>query len=181
MQKHFCNSIGRYCCKSRKSPGDNFRATGQSDRRSSIFAASITLPRSTVSLALGDEVPRISTRKSRPRPGEFLISGAKTLLQQYRPESEAHQAAANIRLSRYSGPMRRVRPACGVRPTIQYRETGCPLLGCFFDGGGELLSHRIRRLKHHHLAGCDRHLNPGLWIAAHTGSFGPGDKRSERG
>src|SRR5215831_3419717 len=79
--------LGRYCCKSRKSPSDNFPAARQSDRRPSIFVVSIALPRSTVSLPAGDEVPRISTRKSRPRPGEFLIRSAKGLLQQYPPES----------------------------------------------------------------------------------------------
>jgi len=34
-----------------------------------------------VSLSSGDEVPHIFTRKSRLRPKEFLISGAKRLLQ----------------------------------------------------------------------------------------------------
>jgi hypothetical protein len=38
-----------------------------------------------VSLSSGDEVPHIFTRKSRLQPGEFLISSAKRLLQQYLP------------------------------------------------------------------------------------------------
>jgi hypothetical protein len=74
----------RYCCKSRKSPGDNFPAKGRHDRRPSISVLSIALRRSPVSLRSGDEVPHIFTRKSRLRPREFLISGAKRLLQQYR-------------------------------------------------------------------------------------------------
>jgi hypothetical protein len=37
-----------------------------------------------VSLSSGDEVPQIFTRKSRLQPGEFLITSAKRLLQQYR-------------------------------------------------------------------------------------------------
>jgi hypothetical protein len=37
-----------------------------------------------VSLSSGDEVPHIFTRKSRLKPGEFLITSAKGLLQQYR-------------------------------------------------------------------------------------------------
>jgi hypothetical protein len=79
--------IGRYCCKSPKSPGDNFPAIRRSDRRPPICVVSITLPRSPVSLSSGDEVPHI-TRKSRLQPGEFLITSAKRLLQQYRHESD---------------------------------------------------------------------------------------------
>jgi hypothetical protein len=80
---------GRYCCKSRKSPGDNFPAKGRHNRRPSISVLSIALPRSPVSLPSGDEVPHIFTRKSRLQPREFLISGAKRLLQQYRPEPDS--------------------------------------------------------------------------------------------
>jgi hypothetical protein len=35
-----------------------------------------------MSISSGDEVPHIFTRKSRLRPGEFLITSAKRLLQQ---------------------------------------------------------------------------------------------------
>ena len=80
---------GRYCCKSPKLPGDDFPAIRQSDRQPPIGVASITLPRSPVSLSSGDEVPHIFTRKSRLRPGEFLITSAKGLLQQNRHDSEA--------------------------------------------------------------------------------------------
>jgi len=41
-----------------------------------------------VSLSSGDEVPHIFTRKSRLRPGEFLITSAKRLLQQYLPKAD---------------------------------------------------------------------------------------------
>jgi hypothetical protein len=41
-----------------------------------------------VSLSSGDEVPHIFTRKSRLQPGEFLITSAKRLLQQYLPEAD---------------------------------------------------------------------------------------------
>jgi hypothetical protein len=75
---------GRYCCKSPKSPGDNFPAIRRSDRRPPICVVSITLPRSPVSLSSGDEVPHIFTRKSRLQPGEFLITSAKRLLQHNR-------------------------------------------------------------------------------------------------
>jgi hypothetical protein len=43
------------------------------------------LSKSPVSLTLGDEVPHIFTRKPRLRPLEFLIIGAKGLLQHYLP------------------------------------------------------------------------------------------------
>jgi len=38
-----------------------------------------------VSLSSGDEVPHIFTRNSRLQPGEFLVTTAKGLLQQYLP------------------------------------------------------------------------------------------------
>src|SRR5215510_10984921 len=81
------SAFDRYCCKSPKLPGDNFPAVRRSDRRPPIYVVSITLPRSPVSLSSGDEVPHIFTRKSRLQPGEFLITSAKRLLQQYRHEA----------------------------------------------------------------------------------------------
>src|ERR1700738_2506890 len=90
----------RYCCKSPKLPGANFPAVRESDPRSLIDMASITLPRSPVSLSSGDEVPHIFTRKSRLRRGEFLITSAKRLLQQNLPEPDSCSAAN-------SGPTRR--------------------------------------------------------------------------
>src|SRR6516162_6372916 len=78
---HLC----RYCCKSPKLPGANFPAVKKSDRRPLICVPSIALPRSSASLASGDEVPHIFTRKSRLKPGKFLITSAKRLLQQNLP------------------------------------------------------------------------------------------------
>jgi hypothetical protein len=51
------DTLCRYCCKSPKLPGANFPAARQSDPRPSIDIASITFPRSPVSLSLGDESP----------------------------------------------------------------------------------------------------------------------------
>ena len=81
-------AIGRFCCKSPKLPGDKFPATRRTNRRSAICVASIALPKSPVSSSSGDEVPHIFTRKSRLRPGEFLIISAKGLLQQYRHKAD---------------------------------------------------------------------------------------------
>src|SRR6516165_4658167 len=75
----------RYCCKSPKSPDDNFPAKRRSDQRPPISAASNALPRSPVSLSSGDEVPHIFTRKSRLQPGEFLIPSGERLLQHNLP------------------------------------------------------------------------------------------------
>src|SRR5208337_1105950 len=46
------------------------------------MAAKVLALVSPVSLPSGDEVPHIFTRKSRLRPGKFLITGAKRVLQQ---------------------------------------------------------------------------------------------------
>src|SRR5215468_10358026 len=87
---------GRYCCKSPKSPDDKFPAKSRSDQRPPISAASNALPRSPVSLSSGDEVPHIFTRKSRLQPGEFLITSAKRLLQQYRHETDILCVPTNV-------------------------------------------------------------------------------------
>src|SRR5262249_16730427 len=87
LGKRGMSAPDRYCCKSPKLPDDKFPAKRRSDRRSPIYVVSITLPRSPVSLSSGDEVPHIFARKSRLQPGEFLITSAKRLLQQYRGRS----------------------------------------------------------------------------------------------
>jgi hypothetical protein len=51
----------RYCCKSPKLTGANFLAVKKSARRPPIYVASITLPRSPVSLLSGDDC-RIGSR-----------------------------------------------------------------------------------------------------------------------
>jgi hypothetical protein len=54
-------------------------------KQSPIRIDAIALSKSPVSLTLGDAVPHIFTRKSRLRPLEFLILGAKRLLQHNQP------------------------------------------------------------------------------------------------
>jgi hypothetical protein len=70
------------CCKSRNLQGHEFFAKTQNGKQSPIRVGAIALSKSPVSLALGDEVPHIFTRKPRQRPLEFLIIGAKRVLQQ---------------------------------------------------------------------------------------------------
>src|SRR5213080_3056692 len=71
------------CCKSPKLPGDKILAIRRTNRRPPIYAASVTLPSSPARSSSGNEVPHIFTRKSRLQPGEFLVTSAKRLLQQY--------------------------------------------------------------------------------------------------
>src|SRR5262245_51365105 len=86
----------RFCCKSPKLPGDNFPVVRRFDRRPPIYVVSVALPRSPVSLSSGDEVPHIFTRKSRRQPGEFLITSAERLLQQYLPTGDICSAAKTV-------------------------------------------------------------------------------------
>src|SRR6516165_12194682 len=72
---------------------DVFLVVSRSDRRTLICAASITLPRSPLSLSVGDEVPHIFTRKSRLQPGKNLITSTKRLLQHNLPEADSCTAA----------------------------------------------------------------------------------------
>src|SRR5256886_13619158 len=79
------------CCKSPKLPGDKILAIRRTNRRPPIYTASVTLPSSPASSSSGNEVPHIFTRKSRLQPGEFLVTSAQRLLQQYR-----HIAAPDV-------------------------------------------------------------------------------------
>jgi hypothetical protein len=60
--------------------------------RSTIQITSVALPKSPMSLAWGDEVPQIFTRKTRLRPSEFLTPSANRLLQHY-PRVSGHRQA----------------------------------------------------------------------------------------
>src|SRR5258708_9214133 len=78
--------LGGVCCqKSPKETVNKFPATRRTNGRPAICVASIALPKSPVNSSSGDEVPNIFTRKSRLQRGEFLITSAKRLLQQYLP------------------------------------------------------------------------------------------------
>ena len=60
-------------------------------KQSPIRIDAIALSKSPVSLTLGDAVPHIFTRKSRLRPLEFLILGAKRLLQHNREGADVER------------------------------------------------------------------------------------------
>ena len=82
------SASGRLCCKSRKLQGHEFFAKTRNRKQLPIRIDAIALSKSPVSLTLGDEVPHIFTRKPRLRPLEFLILGAKRLLQHYRHSAD---------------------------------------------------------------------------------------------
>src|SRR5436190_12950359 len=94
--RHLAKSaLCRLCCKSPKLPGDKILAIRRTNRRPPIYAASVTLPSSPARSSSGNEVPHIFTRKSRLQPGEFLVTSAKRLLQQYLPIATERSAAKN--------------------------------------------------------------------------------------
>src|SRR5262249_36805538 len=72
------SASGRLCCKSRKLQSHGFFC--ENTKREAI-ADSYGRNRVVEVATLGDEVPHIFTRKPRLRPLEFLIIGAKRLLQ----------------------------------------------------------------------------------------------------
>jgi hypothetical protein len=82
----------RLCCKSRKLQGHEFSAKTRNGKQSPIRRDVIALSKSPVSLTLGDEVPHIFTRKPRLRPLDFLILGAKRLLQHNQDETGRRMA-----------------------------------------------------------------------------------------
>src|SRR6516225_11064802 len=85
-----CPLLLRFCCKTPKLLGAKFPAIRRSDPQPPIFVASVPFPRSPMSLWSRDEVPHIFARTSRLRPGEFLVTCAKRLLQQNPPISGLH-------------------------------------------------------------------------------------------
>ena len=97
--KRAMSANGRLCCKSPKLPGDKILAIRRTNRRPPIYAASVTLPSSPASSSSGNEVPHIFTRKSRLQPGEFLVTSAKRLLQQYPLKADMRELTSPCPLS----------------------------------------------------------------------------------
>ncbi len=104
----------RYCCKSPKLPGDNFSALRRYDRRPPICVASIALPRSPVSLSLGDEAPpdlytKVASTARRIFDHQCkktfaTISASSGLL--HRSKSSAHSTTSSARTRRVGGTSR---------------------------------------------------------------------------
>jgi hypothetical protein len=99
----------RCCCKSPRWPDADFPAVEKFDRRPLIRVPSIALPRSSASLSSDDEVPRIFTRKSRLKPGKFLITSAKRLLQQNLPLGDLSRCSNVCGQDATQSPRQRVR------------------------------------------------------------------------
>jgi hypothetical protein len=72
-----------FVAKSLKTPGDKFPARRRNKPRSLIDVASVSLPKSPVSLSPGDD--HMFTRKPRLQLEKFAINGAKRLLPQNLP------------------------------------------------------------------------------------------------
>jgi hypothetical protein len=87
---------GRLCCKSRKLWGRDFFAKIRNGNHSPIRITSIALPKSPVSFVRGDEAPHIFTRNARLQPAEFLIIGAKRLLQHNRHKADKPTASGRV-------------------------------------------------------------------------------------
>src|ERR1700730_10021437 len=68
------SALGRFCCKSLKTPGDKVPARRPNKPRSLIDVASGSSPKSPVSLSPGDEVPHMVTRKPRLRLEKFAMT-----------------------------------------------------------------------------------------------------------
>jgi hypothetical protein len=90
------DALCRLCCKSRKLQGHEFFAKTRNGKQSPIRIDANALSMSPVSLTLGDEVPHIFTRKPRLRPLEFLILGAKRLLQHNLPQPDINQIITTL-------------------------------------------------------------------------------------
>jgi|ERR1700730_4457039 hypothetical protein len=90
------SAVGRFCCKSRKIPGDVFFERNEAKLCSPSNMAPRPLAKPPVSLSLGDEVPHIFIRESHQRPRKILISGGKRLLQQNLPTADSCAAAKFI-------------------------------------------------------------------------------------
>src|SRR3984893_3668315 len=90
------SAVGRFCCKSRKIPGDVFFERNEAKLCSPSNMAPRPLAKPPVSLSLGDEVPHIFIRESHQQPRKILISGGKRLLQQNLPQADSCSAATNI-------------------------------------------------------------------------------------
>src|SRR5260370_36765993 len=69
-------------------PFDQFPANRPNEPRSPIDVAVRPLPRSPVSSSLDNVVPQSIVRSPRVRPGEFVFSHAKRLLQQNPPRTD---------------------------------------------------------------------------------------------
>src|ERR1700730_542349 len=78
----------RFCCKPPIMPFDQFPANRPNEPQSPIDVALRPLPKSPVSSSLDNVVPQSIVRSPRVRPGKFVFSDAKRLLQQYLPATD---------------------------------------------------------------------------------------------
>ena len=83
----------RYCCKSPKTPGDDFFERNEAELCSPINMAPRPLAKSPVSSSRGDEVPYIFIRESHQWARRILMSSGKGLLQQNLPLADVSRCS----------------------------------------------------------------------------------------
>jgi hypothetical protein len=79
------------CCKTPKMPCGQFPANGPNEPQSLTDVASKPLPKSPASSSQDNVVPQMIIRSPRVRPGRFVFSDAKRLLQHNPPMSRHPQ------------------------------------------------------------------------------------------
>jgi hypothetical protein len=84
-----------FCCKTPIMPFDQFPANRPNEPQSPIDVALRPLPKSPVSSSLDNVVPQSIVRSPRVRPGKFVFSHAKRLLQQNPPTNRHRRARAS--------------------------------------------------------------------------------------
>src|ERR1700730_111375 len=84
-------------------PWDQFLGNRPNKPQSPNDVASRPLPKSPVGSSLDGVVPQMIIRSPRVRPGKFLFSDTKRLLQQYPPQNRRRRNAHGGRLGGLSG------------------------------------------------------------------------------
>src|ERR1700738_1091686 len=121
------SAVGRFCCKSRKIPGDVFFERNEAKLCSPSNMAPRPLAKPPVSLSLGDEVPHIFIRETHQRPRKILISGGKRLLQQNLPQPDSCTAANSSLSAKASQPGHEAARTPLVHKTDHARDDGLRL------------------------------------------------------
>src|SRR6478736_10357149 len=92
-------------------PWDQFPGNRPNKPQSPNDVASRPLPKSPVSSSLDNVVPHLIIRSPRVRPGKFVFSDAKRLLQQYLPEADITSLHSITSSARASSVGEMVRPS----------------------------------------------------------------------
>jgi hypothetical protein len=86
------SEFGRFCCKTPKTPFDQFPANGPNEPQSPIDVGSRQLPKSLVSSPLDNVVPQITVRSPRVRPENLHSVTQKDSCNNIDPERKSRLA-----------------------------------------------------------------------------------------